>query len=129
LGIYAGTSPANVEQVLDLLIREISQIRSQGIKLDELQRTKDQIKGSVYLSLESVSNRMTRLGKTELCLDRVIDPDEVIEKVEAIQQEDVLALAAEIFKPENFAAVTIGPEDQLISLSRFQSGQTIGKNR
>ena len=129
LGIYAGTSPANVEQVLDLLIREISQIRSQGIKLDELQRTKDQIKGSVYLSLESVSNRMTRLGKTELCLDRVIDPDEVIEKVDAIQQEDVLALAAEIFKPENFAAVTIGPEDQLISSSRFQSGQTIGKNR
>lgn len=119
LGIYAGTGPANVTQILELLMKEVRQVQAEGIKASELQRTKDQIKGGMYLGLESVSNRMTRLGRSELCYDRVIDPDEVIEKVEAVTQEDILSLAQQLFKPENFSGVAIGPGDYAPELKQW----------
>jgi predicted Zn-dependent peptidase len=111
VGIYAGTGPANVTQILELLMKEVHQIRNEGISDNELQRTKDQIKGGMYLGLESVSNRMTRLGRSELCYNRVIDPDEVIAKVDAIQHQDILSLARELFDSKQFSAVAIGPGD------------------
>lgn len=119
LGIYAGTGPANVTQILELLMKEVNQIKMEGILDSELQRTKDQIKGGMYLGLESVSTRMTRLGRSELCHNRVIDPDEVIEKVDAIQHEDILSLASELFIPEKFSAVAIGPGDHAPELTRW----------
>ncbi|NLK52219.1 MAG: insulinase family protein [Syntrophomonadaceae bacterium] len=122
LGVYAGTGPANVEQVIELLLKEIKQIRKQGVYKHELQRTQDQIKGGVYLGLESVSNRMTRLGKSELCYNRIIDPDEVIQKVQAIQPEEIQQLAEEIFAPEKLVVVSIGPGEQSVDLQRWING-------
>ena len=51
---YAGTSPAKYEEVIHLLLKEVQDIVSKGITEKELNRAKEQIKGNLFLGLESV---------------------------------------------------------------------------
>ncbi len=107
--VYAGTSPKNSEEVLRCILAELAKLKREGITEGEMDRTKAQIKGSLYLSLESVSSRMSRLGKTELCFNRIITPEEVIDKINQVTLADVQEIAALLFKPDEFTLTTIGP--------------------
>jgi predicted Zn-dependent peptidase len=107
--IYAGTSPKNSETVLKCILAELAKVKKEGITQGEMDRTKAQIKGSLYLSLESVSSRMSRLGKTELCFDRITTPEEVIEKISKVTLADVKEIAERLFNLNNFTLTTIGP--------------------
>ncbi|MBC7325361.1 MAG: insulinase family protein, partial [Moorella sp. (in: Bacteria)] len=64
--IYAGTSPDNYRQVVELMLEELAAVKNRGITSQELKRTKDQIRGNLLLGQENVNHRMSRLGKTEL---------------------------------------------------------------
>ncbi|MHB1125548.1 MAG: M16 family metallopeptidase [Bacillota bacterium] len=114
--VYAGTSMANLKQVAELITGEINNIREKGILPEELQRTKDQIKGNLLLGLESVSSRMSRLGKTELCFDRVITAEEVVERISKVTLDQVQELGRRLFAPEKFTLTAIGPKVESIDL-------------
>jgi len=74
-----------------------------------LQRAKHQIRGAVLLSLDSMSTRMTRIGKSMLYYDRVISPTEVVEKIEAITETEVKRISAEILGSGDYAYAAVGP--------------------
>jgi predicted Zn-dependent peptidase len=106
--VYAGTSPETAEQVRELAVKELRDVAREGITPHELQRSKNQIRGAVLLSLDSMSTRMTRIGKSMLYYDRVISPSEVVEKIEAVTEADVRRVSAEIFGCE-YAYAAVGP--------------------
>ncbi len=108
--VYAGTSPETAEEVRDLVVKELREVAGQGITPAELERSKNQVRGAVLLSLDSMSTRMTRIGKSMLYYDRVISPTEVVEKVEAVTEADVRRISAEIFSGE-YAYAAVGPFD------------------
>ncbi len=116
---YAGTSPTKYDEVIGLLIKEVKDIMQNGITERELNRTKEQIKGNLYLGLESVSSRMTRIGRTELCLNRIITPEEVVKKISAVTLDDVKAIANTLFKDYRFTLSTIGPLEKPVNLHNF----------
>ena len=68
--IYTGTAPKQTEEVLKVSMEIIGDIIQNGMSEAELRKGKEQLKGSLILSLESTSSRMTRLGKSELILGR-----------------------------------------------------------
>jgi len=115
--IYAGTSPKNTEEVIECILQEVNDIRQQGITADELARTKAQIKGGLYLGLESVSSRMSRLGKTELTYNRVLSPDEVVEKLEKVTLEDVKRVIGRLWQRDKISIMTLGPAGHEVVLS------------
>ena len=96
-GIYAGTSAETASEVVDISLGQILDIRNNGVTPEELRRTKQQIKGNLLLGLESVSGRMTRIGKSELSMGKIITPEEIVEKVMAVSNEAVIALAGRMF--------------------------------
>ena len=106
--IYAGLSKQNVDEALDLIFKQVEDIRVNSVTAGELQRAKDQIKGNLLLSLESVSTRMSRLGKSQLYLGRVLSPDEVVEKLNKVSLADIQGLAASMLTPDKFSMATIG---------------------
>ncbi|HAG07708.1 MAG TPA: peptidase M16, partial [Peptococcaceae bacterium] len=106
--IYAGLSKENVNLVLDLIARELGKIRTEGIGAEELRRAKDQLKGNFLLSLESVTARMSRLGKLEMYLGKVIPPEEVVQRIEEVTPEQVRSLAATLFRADRLAMATVG---------------------
>ncbi|MCL1849295.1 MAG: insulinase family protein [Clostridiales bacterium] len=111
-GIYAlcaGTSPKTAELVISLIRQEMESIRVKGVTPDELSRAKEQVRGGLYMGLESVSNRMNRLGRNLLMLDRIISPETTMEMVDAVVLEDIPKLAEYLFQEPHVLA-TIGPE-------------------
>lgn len=108
--VYAGLSQNNLNQVISLVAKEMKDFRMNGITRDELYRAKEQIKGSMYLGLENVSNRMSRIGKSELCLNRIVSIEEAVQKVNSVSLQSVKDLADTLFKNENIVVTSIGPE-------------------
>jgi len=109
--IYTGLSKQNVRPALELIVKEIHKLQSKGVSPAELQRVKDQLKGNLLLSLESISTRMSRLGKSQLYLDKVVSPDEIVNRIMEITDADIKDLARTILKPENFCIASVGPWD------------------
>ncbi|MCL6612384.1 MAG: insulinase family protein [Peptococcaceae bacterium] len=109
--IYAGLSRENVTPALDLIFKEIREIRDEGVTPQELRRAKDQLKGNLLLSLENVNTRMSRLGKSQLYLGKVVTPEEIVQRIEKVTVGDIKSLARERFNPRNFAIASVGPWD------------------
>jgi predicted Zn-dependent peptidase len=117
-GVYAGTSPEHAEEVLRL-IREICQdVAENGITDDELKKGKEQVKGSMMLSLESTSSRMSRLGKNQLLLGREVTMDETLSAIQSVTCDDVKEVAKQILgRP--FSVAAVGPVEHL-ALEKWQ---------
>lgn len=107
--VYAGTRKANLNDVLKIIEDELAAIAANGVTDEELNRSREHIKGQLVLGLESTRNRMTRLGKSELTHGEILSIDELVEKVAAVTRDDIKRLAAEIFVPERMVLTIIGP--------------------
>lgn len=116
-GIYAGLSKQNVGPVTELIFKEIRDIRQNGVTGQELRRAKDQLTGNLWLSLESVSTRMSRLGKSQLYLGKIQTPEEIVARVEKVTGEEIKALARDMLRPELFAMASVGPWDDCHALN------------
>ncbi|HHX51851.1 MAG TPA: insulinase family protein [Clostridia bacterium] len=110
--IYAGTSPGNVLEVVELSLKELHRVKTDGITRQELFKTKEQIKGSVLLSMESTSHRMSRLGRTEICFGRVITGEEIVAGIRATKPDEVQQLARDLFQKTQLTLTSIGPSDK-----------------
>ena len=106
--IYTGTAPEQVGQVFDIVSHVLRDVAENGITDKELNKGKEQLKGSLMLSLESTSSRMSRLGKNELLLERHLNLDEVIAKIDRISHESVLSVARELFR-QKMALAMVSP--------------------
>jgi predicted Zn-dependent peptidase len=108
LAIYAGTSLASAAKVVQSVVSEFRRLKTEPVSEDELRRSKAQLKGSLMLSLESSTARMSNLARQEMYFDRYYDLDELIAKIEAVTSEDLTALANEFFKTESVAVTALG---------------------
>ncbi len=106
--IYAGMNPEYLQKVVDLTKKEINILLKNGITQDELNKSKDQLKGSYLLGLESISSRMNSIGKSELMLKKIETPEEVIEKMNGIKIDDIYEIIEKIFKYENMSISAVG---------------------
>lgn len=107
--IYAGTSLEYFPEVLEVIRRQLKELTERAVTAEELSRTKEQIKGNLWLSLENTTNRMSRLAKAELFFGRSITPEEVISRVEEVTVEDLLRVSRILFREELFSLSAIGP--------------------
>jgi predicted Zn-dependent peptidase len=109
LTVYAGTDPSNALEVVRLVTRELKKIRDEGITQAEGQRVKNQIKGSLVLSLESSNSHMSRLARQEMYFGRYHSMDDIIKSVEKVTLEQVQQLAQQLFVRENISLTILGP--------------------
>ncbi|HET7748564.1 MAG TPA: pitrilysin family protein [Terriglobales bacterium] len=108
LSIYAGTSRESAPKVVGSIVAELRRLKNEPVPEDELRRAKDQLKGSLMLSLESSTARMSNLARQEMYFDHFFGLDELIEKIEAVTAEDVRATAEEFFRQEMLAVTVLG---------------------
>src|SRR5437763_134197 len=119
--IYAGTSPAQMDQVLDLAVEEIRRIVREPVSENELQLAKEQSISSVLLSLESSSARVGALARQEIIHGRRISPDSIIASIERVTREDVQRLAQTCFTTSALALGALGNLNGFaVDRSRFE---------
>jgi len=119
--IYAGTRPSNTVQVTELIWKNIAELKAQGITHRELTKTKEQLKGSLLLGLESSSSRMSRIGKMEITLGKHITLDEVVANIDKVSLEDLVQITQQLFNPETLCFTALGPvtEEVANEIKRF----------
>lgn len=110
-GVYIGTDTTHIDHSIELIHRELGKLRRNPVSAAELRRTKAQLKGVMMLGLESMSNRMMRLGSGEIYFGTYLSLDEVLNRVERVTAEDVHAIAHRLLRPENFSTVIFKPGD------------------
>jgi predicted Zn-dependent peptidase len=108
LTIYAGTAIETAKQVVSSVMQEFRRLKDEFIGPDELQRAKDHLKGSLMLSLESTSSRMSNLARQELYFDRFMSLDEMIDSIDSVTREEVQMIAQEFFRTESVALAMLG---------------------
>ena len=109
LTVYAGTDPASALEAVRLVLKEFRKIREEGITPAEELRVKNQIKGSLVLSLESSNSHMSRIARQEMYYGKYLSIDDIIKGVEKVTREQVQALAQQLFTKENIALTILGP--------------------
>src|SRR5271167_2466003 len=108
LSIYAGTSLESAPKVVELIVNEFRDLKQNHISDEELRRTKEQLKGSLMLSLESTTARMSNLARQEMYFDRFFGLDEIIERIEAVTVEELVSLADDFFHGDKIAVTVLG---------------------
>jgi predicted Zn-dependent peptidase len=109
-GVYVGTDQKHVEKCMELIWKELNAVRRAGVSAVELRRVKEQLKGSMMLGLESIPNRMMRLGTSELYFNELTPIDSIIKKVNAVRADDIQAISDELFREDRFATIVFKPE-------------------
>lgn len=120
LTVYAGCAADKVGEVVDLTLAECRALRDTRVSREELRRAKDHLKGSLMLSLESTSSRMSHLARQELYFTRHYTMDETLESIERVTVEDVQRVASDMFRGGQLSATIVGPEATPLDAGRLR---------
>ena len=112
LYVGAATSPENVTRLLQSVLKELRDLKKNGVTAEELKRAKDHLKGSLMLSLETSPSRMSRLAKQEMHLGTFMTMDDMLGAIERVRHEEVQALIGELLDEDRLALTTLGPLDR-----------------
>jgi predicted Zn-dependent peptidase len=118
LTIYAGCANDAVRELLSVVVDELRGMKREPPD-EELRRAKDHLKGSLMLSLESTSSRMSNLARQEIYFERQFGLDETIDSIERVSSEDVVRVSREFFANGSLGATVLGQPDGL-TLSKEQ---------
>ena len=111
IGLYVGTREENLVECLEIAARELADVAAGNVRAGELERAQENLKGRMLLSLESTSNRMSRLGKSLVTESELLELDELIRRIDAVTADDVAALAGDLLALDRLSAAGIGPSE------------------
>jgi predicted Zn-dependent peptidase len=112
IGIYIGTREENLRECLEIARGEIEDVAAGNLRPDELERAKANLKGRIMLSMESTSNRMSRLGKSLITDTELVSIERIIAEIEAVEAEEIAELTGVLLAPEKLSAAGIGPSER-----------------
>jgi predicted Zn-dependent peptidase len=115
--MYVGSTTGNVEEAARVIAEQLDRIRDETVTEEELQRTKEQLKSSTILAMESTAARMTRIGRSVITGSELLTPEEISARIDAVTTEDVQRLANKHLKLDNMYLAAVGPKE--LDLGRY----------
>jgi predicted Zn-dependent peptidase len=109
-GIYAGTNPTRLGEVLAVVEDQIAKLVADGVTEAELAVAKGYLEGSLVLALEDSGSRMGRLGRSLVSREELLTLDEQLTRLREVTVDDVSRVTARVFDGQRSLAV-IGPVD------------------
>ena len=113
LMIYAATRPGGGREVIDRICAELTRLKELPIDDRELRAAKDHLKGSLMLSLESSSSRMSNLARQDIYYEKQFSLDEIAQEIERVSADDILRLARSMLLPDRCTVAVLGNLSQL----------------
>ena len=111
VGLYVGTRPENLQEAVATIAQELERFVDDPASPQELDRSRENLKGRVALSLESTAARMNRLGSALLGEVPILSIDEIVDRIDAVTVDDLRELAQGLFAPETLSAAGVGAEE------------------
>jgi predicted Zn-dependent peptidase len=116
VAVYVGTRAENLRECLDVVAAELRDLGAGNLRPGELERAEENLRVRLLLSLESTSNRMTRLGRALITDVELVTVEESLRRIDAVTAEEVAELARDLLAPEALSIAAIGPAER-----RFRS--------
>jgi predicted Zn-dependent peptidase len=113
VGLYVGTREENLAPCMEIAAEQLTDLAAGNVRPEELERAKENLKGRIMLSMESTSNRMSRLGKSLITDTELLTFERLIAEIDAVEAEAVADLAAVLLAPERISASGIGPDEDV----------------
>jgi predicted Zn-dependent peptidase len=113
-GVYAGTAPSRVAELLDVVDDEIAKMAASGVSEGELAVAKGYLEGSLLLGLEDTGSRMARLGRSLMARDEVVPIEDQLVRIRAVTADDVAAVSARVFGGPRSLAVVGHVDDDVL---------------
>lgn len=110
--VYGGTGAKQLDVLYETIQETLEKLKQDGITDKELNNSKEQLKGSLMLGLESTNSRMSRNGKNELLLKRHRSLDEIIEQIDQVTKQSVDGMATSVFT-DKYSVSLISPNGEL----------------
>jgi predicted Zn-dependent peptidase len=114
---YVGSTTGNVEEAVGVIVEQLSRVMDEAVEEEELERTKQQLKSSTLLALESTSARMNRIGRGIITGSELLTPEEISARIEAVTPEDITRLAREHLRTDKLYLSAVGPKE--LDLGRY----------
>jgi len=109
--IYLGTDEEKVEKAKKLVFKELSKMCDQSLSDIKLKKAKQKFVGQIALTEENRMSMIISAAKNVMDYDRVILLDEVIEKIQHLNNTNLLAIAQDVFDPRKMLSLSFVPED------------------
>ncbi len=106
--ITAACAPKNLARVLDVTLRELRKMKRDGVRPNELAWAKENLKGNLILALESTVSRMSMQARQEFYFGRVMPPEEILARVEAVTADEVGEEAERLLDPKVLSLTIVG---------------------
>jgi predicted Zn-dependent peptidase len=116
---YVGSTTGNVGEAVKVMAEQLERIQDEPVADEELERTKQQLKSSTLLALESTAARMNRIGRSVITGAELLTPEEISGRIEAVSAGDVRRLAREHLNLNNMYLSAVGPKE--LDLGRYLS--------
>lgn len=114
--ISAGTGPANLDSVCELIAEEVNNIKRDKLSKNEVDRAKEQLKGSYILSYESTGARMQGAGRSLLMGKRIYTQEETIKKIESVTVNSVADIIDKVLDTSTVSSAAVGPINSIKKL-------------
>ncbi len=114
---YVGSTTGNVGEAVRVIAEQLARVQEELVSGEELERTKQQLKSSTLLALESTAARMNRIGRSVITGTELLTPEEIAEHIEAVTAEDIRRLARAHLNLENMHLAAVGPKE--LDLGRY----------
>src|SRR5690606_31257890 len=119
--IYAGMNPEQLDNVISMIMKEIRKLKKDGITDNELQKSKEQLKGNYILGLESTNSRMNSIGKAELLLERIQSPEDILKKIDSVTMESIREVLDRVLVLNKLSLCVVGNISKDIDLKKYIS--------
>ena len=116
VGIYASMSKENLKQVYKMILDEIKDLKKNYLTDKEIKESKEQLKGSYILGLESTSSRMMSIGKSMLLNRQVRDTDEILKLIDEVEKETINRVIDKVFNLDKLGICIVGKDVENIIL-------------
>jgi len=118
LACFAGVDNKNIEKAIKIILREYKKLTREKVSEKELATAKENIKGKMILNLESSAVQASFYAEQELLEQKILTPEQIFKKIDAVTSNDIIKVAQDIFRPEKLNLALIGPFKEK---AKFQS--------
>ena len=117
LKTYVGSTTGNVEEAVKIIAEQLRLVQEEPVEGEELERTKQQLKSSTLLAMESTATRMNRIGRSTITGTELLTPEEISARIEAVSAEDIVRLARAHLNLDQMYLSAVGPKE--LDLGRY----------
>jgi predicted Zn-dependent peptidase len=118
--VYAATGMAQVPLCVNLIEECVSRLKTHLMTKDELEVIRNNLKGTILLSSDSVESRMSSIARNELFLSRYIPVEQVCREIDAVTPEDIRRVARRLLRDGRRSVAFLGPRPSKSVISRLR---------